>query len=548
MDRIEHRRLSVWAGLLVGALITAPLLALFALGAALLRFPLIPTDLVDWMARTLPGNVITAGIDFMKSLIVGFQLGRTDVVAKLIEQAFGYAMLFGLGVITTAAVYRLLNGSLDRQRINLYTLGSGALLGVIAVLIHLSLPFPSTVDPLLRAIWIIALFLGWGAAMGWIYYDLTRLPVVKSETASAQQLDRREFLVRIGGATATLTVLGGGLSLLMTPREESVDSDTISAPPPTPEPIVSIDNPGDPTLEAAPGTRPEYTPLDQHYRIDISTFPPNIDGTTWTLPITGLVGNALNLTLKEIRDNYPARDLIITMSCISNEIGGDLISTTRWTGTPLKGILEQLAIQPEGRFLKITAADGFDEYLDLAIPMNDESVILCYDWDGQPLKQKHGFPLRIHIPNLYGMKQPKWITAMEVVDEWREGYWVRRGWSRDAVVRTTSVVDTVATNGVYERDGQTFVPVGGIAYAAVRGIVRVEVSVNNEPWQEAQLRAPLSDRSWVIWRYDWPFSAGRHTFRVRAVDGTNDPQIESREGVRPDGATGIHERAANLEA
>lgn len=548
MDRIEHRRLSLWTSLLVGALITAPLLALFALGAALLGFPLAPTDLVDWMARTLPGNVITAGIDFMKSIIVGFQLGRTDTVAKLIEQAFGYALLFGIGTLLTVAVYRVLHGSTDRRRINLYAFGSAGVLGVIVVLIHLSLPFPSTVAPILRALWIMALFLGWGAAMAWIYYDLMRLPVAKSDAVNAQQLDRREFLVRVGGATATLTVLGAGLSLLMNPRDETDPVETISAPPPTPEPIVSIANPGDPNLEPAPGTRPEYTPLDQHYRIDISTFPPNIDGTAWTLPITGAVANPLNLTLSELRDNYPARDLIITMSCISNEIGGDLISTTRWTGTPLKRILEQLEIQPEGRYLKITAADGFDEYLDIAIPMNDESVILCYAWDGQPLKQKHGFPLRIHIPNLYGMKQPKWITAIEVVDEWQEGYWVRRGWSRDAIVRTTSVVDTVATNNVYEQDDQTFVPVGGIAYAAVRGITRVEVSVDNEPWQEAQLRAPLSDRTWVIWRYDWPFTPGRHTFRVRAVDGTEDPQIESRAGVRPDGATGVHERSATLDA
>jgi len=139
------------------------------------------------------------------------------------------------------------------------------------------------------------------------------------------------------------------------------------------------------------------------------------------------------------------------------------------------------------------------------------------------------------------MKQPKWITGMEFVSEWGEGYWVRRGWDRDALVRATSVIDTIATDMmVIDADANRFVPIGGIAWAGARGIDRVEVQVDGAEWQAAQLRQPLSDRTWVIWRYDWRFEPGEHSFAVRSIETDGTPQIETVEGVRPSGATGIH--------
>jgi hypothetical protein len=159
------------------------------------------------------------------------------------------------------------------------------------------------------------------------------------------------------------------------------------------------------------------------------------------------------------------------------------------------------------------------------------------------LPQRHGFPLRIYIPDRYGMKQPKWITDMEFIDEWEEGYWVRRGWSEDAIVKATSVIDTVALNDRFEDpdSGQTLVPVGGIAYAGARSISKVEVRVDDGDWVEAQLRQPpLSDKTWVLWRYDWPFEEGDHTFEVRCYDGDGTMQILEETDRRPDGATGIH--------
>jgi hypothetical protein len=144
------------------------------------------------------------------------------------------------------------------------------------------------------------------------------------------------------------------------------------------------------------------------------------------------------------------------------------------------------------------------------------------------------------------MKQPKWITAIEVIDQFEEGYWVRRGWDKDAIVRATSVVDTVAVEDIIEDGDEMLVPIGGIAYAGVRGISKVEVRVDDGDWAEADLRAPLSSTTWTIWRYDWPFEAGNHTFYVRCYEGDSTPQIEEVADPRPSGATGIHSVDARL--
>jgi hypothetical protein len=172
--------------------------------------------------------------------------------------------------------------------------------------------------------------------------------------------------------------------------------------------------------------------------------------------------------------------------------------------------------------------------------------MLCYAWDGHDLATDHGYPLRIWIPDRFGMKQPKWITGIEVTDEYKKGYWVKRKWDEVAQVRTTSVIDTVAVNALIEDGDQKRVPVGGIAFSGDRGISKVEVRVDGGPWREAKLRAPLSETTWVIWRYDWPFEEGEHTLEVRCADADGTPQIEQKQSSRPSGATGIHSYEATI--
>jgi DMSO/TMAO reductase YedYZ molybdopterin-dependent catalytic subunit len=546
---LEKRSPSILTGAFVGGLLTLPLMAVTYLGFVVAGLPFAPYDaLFPFIRNRTPDEIITLTIDSIIRIIELLNLGRTDTAAKPIEQIMALLMLVGVGAVVGAVVFAIARRIKAGDR---YLPGFlvGAVLGLLMVIFYTDSGIPATTSPTISNLWLFASFLAFALGINWIYNDLSDLPVhapAGETTASVQPIDRRQFLVRVGGATATLTVLGAGLGALLTPRGTTRTTTSSAAAALVPE----VTPEGTPVagttagLEPAPGTRLEYTPLDEHYRIDISARPPILDASTWRLRVSGLVESPVEMTLDSLMNDYEPVDQIITLSCISNPIAGDLISTTRWTGVQLNLLLEEWNLLPEATHLRITSADGFDEYVALETIRNDDRILLAYAWDGQPLKQKHGFPLRIYIPNHYGMKQPKWITDIEVVDEWQEGYWVRRGWSESALVQTTSVIDTVATDAVYERDGQMVVPIGGIAYAGSRGISSVEVQIDDGEWEQAELRSPLSELTWVVWRYDWPFTDGGHTFRVRCVDGLGGPQTETVQGVRPDGATGLHQKIA----
>jgi hypothetical protein len=259
-----------------------------------------------------------------------------------------------------------------------------------------------------------------------------------------------------------------------------------------------------------------------------------------------MVDNPLMLTLDDIRENYTPQHQYVTLSCISGRIATSLISTTYWTGASAQDVLADAGVQEGARYLHITSDDGFYETIPLELINADPRIMFCYAWDGNTLPRGHGFPLRIWIPDRYGMKQPKWITGIEVTDEYTEGYWVERGWDEIAQMKTTSVIDTVAVDRLVEKDGQQFVPIGGIAFAGARGISKVEVSVSGGPWRAAQLRAPLSETTWVIWRYEWPFEEGEHTFEVRCYEGDGTLQILEETPARPDGSTGVHSVEAEV--
>jgi hypothetical protein len=223
-------------------------------------------------------------------------------------------------------------------------------------------------------------------------------------------------------------------------------------------------------------------------------------------------------------------------------LGGPFIGTTLWTGAPFRDVLAQAGPGAGARYARIKSADGFDEEVDLELVNSDPRIVLAYAWDRQPLPRQHGFPLRILVPDRYGMKQPKWITDITLTADSEPGYWVARGWDEKAEVKATSVIDTVAVKSLVTRDGQTYVPIGGIAYSGAKGISKVEIRVDDAPWEAAELREPLSGLTWVIWRYDWPFNEGTHRFAVRAYDGQGQLQ-ETEETISQVGSavTGIYE-------
>lgn len=537
-------------GGLVGGLLTAPLIGLMYLADkwAGLAFP--PFDLFDGIARVLPGPVITFGIDLMIDVLVWLGMSVADT-ARTAEQVIALSQFLLLGVVAGAIAFAPIKVRNITVGTN-YGLMIGALYGLPMVAVSIAMS-QSKVDPTLNVLWLGGLFLVWGLALGQTSRRLApeapEATAQGGEVRSVEVIDRRQFLIRLGATTATITIIGSSLGRIREidlRRQLEAELAAARALQSGGSVLTQLPNAGDPVVPA-PGTRPEYTAVKDHYKVSIRLGPTKIDGATWMLPFTGLVDNPLMLTLDDIQNNYVSRDQYVTISCISGQIATDLISTTRWTGVSLQEVLADAEVRSDARYLFITSGDGFYETVDLDLIASDERIMLCYAWDGNPIPADHGFPLRIWIPDLYGMKQPKWITGIEVIGEYKEGFWVERGWDRIAQVKAVSVVDTVAVKSIVEDGAQRLVPIGGIAFAGARGISKVEVRVDGRgPWHEARLRSPLSETTWVIWRYDWPFEAGRHVFEVRCAEGDGTPQIQEPGPNRPHGATGIHSRVASL--
>ncbi len=531
-------------GALGGGLLTAPMIGLMYVLDQMTGLPFVPFMLFDWITRVLPGGLVTFGIDSMIDVMnmLGMSVASS---AKTAEQIVAILFFLLIGIVLGAVYFAVMRKlGVAPRAVAGVILGIGFGVPMIAV----SLPMAqSGTSPLFTIMGLGALFLVWGLAFIPVYrklvYSGTDLEI-EHEIRWAQSINRRQFLVRLGASAATVTVVSAGLGTVLAQREqrllEQATSDEAETVPRRPLP-----NDGDP-VTPAPGTRPEFTAVEDHYKVFIRSSPTEIDITTWSLPITGLVANPMVLSLDDIRNKYESRDQYVTLSCISGRIGTDLISTTWWTGVSLQKILADVQPQADARYLIITSGDGFYETVSLDLIASDERIMLCYEWDGKPLPFDHGFPLRIWLPDRYGMKQPKWITGIEVTAEYVPGYWVERDWDEVARVKATSVIDTVAVHDLEVVDGQGYIPVGGIAFAGARGVSRVEVRVDGGAWEEAKLRSPLSETTWVIWRYEWPFQEGEHTFEVRCAEADGTPQIEENKGNRPDGASGIHRRKTKI--
>ena len=531
-------------GGLVSLLLTMALTAVHYLAFQLIGTSFLPYDFFNWMTRVLPGDLITFGIDMMIDTMLALGLSVVDL-AKTAERASAVlqflAILLGIGIM----VFGLWHWR-NVRRPQLVGLIVGALVGLPLLTISRAVS-QQGISPVVNGLWLLLGFLAWGWLLGLAYGRLfgtesTAEITIEPSPANVQVIDRRKFLVQLGASTAVITVAGTGIGAALARAERarraaggaSIASGDIVFP-----------NANDPIMPA-PGTRLEYTPISEHYQVFLQTEPTIIEEDEWELPITGMVDNPRTFTLQQFRDEFESFDQFVTLTCISGRVGTGLISTTKWTGVSAQDLLAAVGVQPEAKYLFITSGDGFYETVDLELIRSDRRIMFCYAWDDKLLPKDHGFPLRIWIPDRYGMKQPKWITGIEVTDVDQPGYWVERNWDKVARVKATSVIDTVAVDNIGAVDGQQVIPVGGIAYAGARGIGGVEVRVDGGDWQPAKLRAPLSETTWVIWRYEWPFTEGDHLFEVRCTEADGTPQIEESQAARPDGSSGIHSFEATV--
>ena len=528
-------------GAFVGFILSFPIIGILYLSSQAFGAPFAPFAAFEWITRTLPGPLVTGGIDLLNGAL--FYLGISGVsAAKSSERLLALGLFSLIGAIE-GTVSVLLLGS-PKLKFPLYS----AMLAALAV----GIPFiygsvvvgESSLSAAGQALWLAAIFLLWGAALHGVYRQIFPF-TEKPESGSGSEdrvevniISRRQFLIYLGGTSVAITLVGAGLGRFLETGQDG-ELKSISEQAVGERSAAMLPNADAPVLPV-PGTRPEITPIYDHYRVFIGLNPPEIDTGSWRLPITGLVDHPIELTLDDLREKYPARNQYVTLRCISGRVGTNLIGTTLWTGASLREILADTGVKADGRYLILTSADGFYETINLDLVKEDPRIMLAYAWNGAPLPVEHGYPLRVWIPDVYGMKQPKWITGIEVAPHFKDGYWVERGWDIFARVNTTSVIDTVAVRSVIERDGQKLIPIGGIAYSGARGISKVEVQVDDGEWEQTQLRAPLSETTWVIWRFEWPYQEGNHQFSVRCYEADGTPQIAEKSRLRPRGATGIH--------
>jgi DMSO/TMAO reductase YedYZ molybdopterin-dependent catalytic subunit len=277
-------------------------------------------------------------------------------------------------------------------------------------------------------------------------------------------------------------------------------------------------------------------PNDRFYRIDTSLIAPGVDTSTWTLRIHGLVDRETTLTWEELL-GLPMFEQYVTIACVSNEVGGNLVGNAKWTGVRLRDVLELAGIQSSATQLVGRSVDGWTAGMPTAWVMDPaREPMIAVKMNDDPLPVAHGYPARLIVPGLYGyVSATKWLAELELTTlEAFDGYWVPRGWAKEAPILTQSRIDTPSGGAAAGR-----VAIAGIAWAPDRGVSKVEVAIDGV-WHDADLSAPISDTTWVQWKAAWDATPGDHVLSVRATDGNGIVQEELRSPPAPDGARGWH--------
>ncbi|WP_343240187.1 molybdopterin-dependent oxidoreductase [Streptomyces sp. SID12488] len=360
--------------------------------------------------------------------------------------------------------------------------------------------------------------------------------------ASGEGWDRRGFVI-VAGAAA---VASAGAGLLGRSLSASGGRDAVAS-----RRNVLLPAPGSPARAVprgaqlrVPGVSPFVTSNSDFYRVDTALVVPRVDATEWRLRIHG-AGVVRPVTLSF--DDLLRRELVerdITLTCVSNEVGGPYVGNARWIGVRLADLLAECGVRPPSKGgpadqLVARSVDGMTIGSPVEDVMDGRDALLALGMNGEPLPFEHGFPVRMVVPGLYGyVSACKWIKDIELTTfDSYDPYWVRRGWARRAPIKTQARIDTPRP---FARPGTGAVMVAGVAWAQHRGIDKVEVRVDDGPWQEARLAAEDTRDTWRQWSFPWQATKGGHTLTARATDRTGAVQTEKRARTIPDGASGWH--------
>jgi DMSO/TMAO reductase YedYZ molybdopterin-dependent catalytic subunit len=458
------------------------------------------------------GAAVDATPEWLKELAIR-TFGEHD---KLVLLAGVAAVLAGLAVAVGLVAAR-------RPRLGL---AGVALLGAAGAAAALARPAASPLAALPSLVGTLA-----GAAA---LTALVRASHATPAPPTGVGVDRRRFLVTGLAVAGGAVVAGVGGRVLGGRSDVSASRAAVKIP----APASGAGAPAAGAVLDLPGLSSFYTPNRDFYRVDTALVVPRITAEDWRLRVHGRVDRELELDFGQLL----ARPLIerdITLSCVSNEVGGRYVGTARWVGVPLAGLLREAGVRPGADQLVSRSADGFTIGTPTATVLDGRDAMLAVAMNGEPLPPAHGFPVRMLVPGLYGyVSATKWLVDLELTgfDEF-DPYWVRRGWARQAPVKTMSRIDTPRP---LARVAAGQVAVAGVAWAQHRGIRRVEVRVDGGPWRPARLAAEHSADTWRQWVWSLEATPGRHTLEVRATDGTGATQPEDRAPPFPDGATGWH--------
>jgi len=346
--------------------------------------------------------------------------------------------------------------------------------------------------------------------------------------------DRRAFL-RTGGVLAGAAVLAVGGGRWLQERASAAASRTATLLRPADAPLPALTGAVEVDVE---GMVPFVTPNADFYRIDTALRVPQLPVETWSMRVTGMVDRELELSFEDLL----GRELVeadVTLSCVSNQVGGGLISNARWLGVRLDELLREAGVDPAADQVVGRSVDGFEAGFPTAVALDGRDALVAVGMNGEPLPLEHGFPARLVVPGLYGyVSATKWLAEIELTTFAEfDHYWLRRGWAREGPIKTQSRIDVPRADATVP-PGAT--AIAGVAWAPHRGIDRVEVQIDEGPWMAARLAEVPSVDTWRQWVVDWDATAGTHQVRVRATDASGQTQPEERVDPVPDGATGWH--------
>lgn len=538
-DEDSGRVVPVRLALLIGLACGLVLVGVWTLFYGFNAVPYPPYEMADLAIETLPGGLATWAIE---------TLGHWAQRSLLIT---GICLWVGAAALMPLAL---------RAR---STPGRGALLAMVGLPFALALAFQAGVDSYAVAIWRLIFFGGTLALAGllagsWMADLLADERRPAAGGTSASWLDRpgdagRREVLRQALGLAVVGGLGSGAlgwyldqvrvgdeptgqdQPLNAIRDEirlaaETEGRAVSFALPNPLPQLGGDFP------APEGVRPRVTDNDRFYTVDIETRDPNLPELEWRLRVHGAVETEFEITYEELL-SLPAIELDGTLRCISYEFDNGLISTTRWTGTPMRNLIERAGPLGSAVDIVLRGAGGYADSIPLAKAL-EPTTLLAYAMNGETLARHHGFPCRAFVPNLYGIKNVKWLQEIVVLERDFHGFWQERGWTETGVVNVISIIDTPLDTVAMDSEGR--VPVGGITFAGARGIASVQVSIDEGDWQDADVEPYEPTLIWQRWRFDWQAEPGRRQLRVRATDRAGVAQTTEPAEPHPDGVGGVH--------